>query len=421
MTRHIARCALLLLLAAPILAGPLAAQPLEAAPAAPPVEELVARALERAPALAARRAAVAAARLMEVPAAALPDPMVEGMLQNADFPDYTVGSEDMSMAGVELRQPLPYPGKRRARGEAAAAATALRAAELAAEERRVAAAVRSIYARLYALDRERETLAAARELVELLAATAAARYATGESEQEAVVKAQLQVSRLGEQLDDLAAERAAMGAELDRWLDLPAGAALGDVAALPSPSPPASGWEETALAAAPEVVVAQAAVAAAERRLALARLDLKPDFAPAAGLASRGSLGAVLTLRFGVELPFWRQRKQGPMVRAAEEELEVARQELRDAEAVAGAEAARLGARWLQAERQMLRYREAILPQSSTALDAARSSYLAGRGDFSTVIEDFDLWLQARVQLARREADRFAAWAELERLTGGAP
>ncbi len=420
MTRHFARC-VLLLLAAAVFPGPLAAQPAEPAQEAPAVEELVARALERAPALAARRAAVAAARLMEVPATALPDPMVEGMLQNADFPDYTVGSEDMSMAGVELRQPLPYPGKRRARGEAAAAATALRAAELAAEERRVAAAVRILYARLYALDRERETLAAARELVELLAATAAARYATGESEQEAVVKAQLQVSRLGEQLDDLAAERAATAAELDRWLDLPAGPPLGDVAALPAPPPSAPGPEESALAAAPEVAVARAAVAAAERRLAVARLDLKPDFAPAAGLASRGSLGAVLTLRVGVEIPFWRQRKQGPMVRAAEEELEMARQELRDAEAVVRVEAARLGARRLQAERQVLRYREAILPQSSTALDAARSSYLAGRGDFSTVIEDFDLWLQARVQLARREADRFAAWAELERLNGGAP
>ena len=44
-----------------------------------------------------------------------------------------------------------------------------------------------------------------------------------------------------------------------------------------------------------------------------------------------------------------------------------------------------------------------------------------GRGDFSTVVEDFNLWLEARVQLARREADRFAAWAGLEALTGGQP
>jgi hypothetical protein len=35
------------------------------------------------------------------------------------------------------------------------------------------------------------------------------------------------------------------------------------------------------------------------------------------------------------------------------------------------------------------------------------------------VIEDFNLWLEARVQLARREADRFTAWAELQQLVHG--
>jgi len=32
------------------------------------------------------------------------------------------------------------------------------------------------------------------------------------------------------------------------------------------------------------------------------------------------------------------------------------------------------------------------------------------------VIEDFNLWLDARVELARRESSRFATWAELETL-----
>jgi outer membrane protein TolC len=61
------------------------------------------------------------------------------------------------------------------------------------------------------------------------------------------------------------------------------------------------------------------------------------------------------------------------------------------------------------------------MPQTSAAFDAARSSYLAGRGDFSAVVEDFNLWLEARVQLARREADRFAAWAEIQSLKGELP
>lgn len=397
-----------------------------AAAIAPPVEELVAQALERSPALAARRAAVAAAQEMEAPARALPDPIAEGMLQNAGFPDFTVGTEEMSMAGVEVRQSLPYPGKRAARGEAAQADTAVRRAELAETESRVAAEVRALYAKLYALDSERQSHVASRELMDLLAATARARYSSGESDQEAVLKAQLQGSRLGEHLDDLESERAALVAELNRWLGRPGSAPLGEVRELPVLAAVSEeALEAAAVAASPAVQVARAAVAAAERRLAVSRLDLKPDFAPVAGLATRGSLGPVLTLRFGVELPFWKSRKQEPRIRAAEQKLEEAHQELADAEAMARAEAARVAVRRQQAERQIVRFREAIVPQTRAALNAARASYLAGGGDFSTVIEDFGLWLDARVQLARREADRFSAWADLQRLApasaGGQP
>ncbi len=374
----------------------------------PSADELVRMALAGSPALAALRESLAATREMERPAIALPDPMVEGMFQNENFPDYTVGKMPMSMIGVEVRQSLPYPGKRRARGEAAAAETALRAARVAALEARITAEVRVLYGKIYAVDRERQALTAAHELVDMLSATAASRYASGGTEQEAVLKAQLQVSRLGEQLEDLAAERAAMVAELGRWLGRPV--TLGEITELPKVS------LDQQEATSADIEVARAAVALAERRLAAARLDLKPDFSPSAGLAGRGPLGAVLTLRFGVELPFWKTNKQEPMIRAAEREVEMARQELRDAEAMTAAETARLAARRQQAERQVTLFREAIVPQSSAVLDAARTSYLAARGDFSTVIEDFGLWLEARTQLARREADLYTTWAELQRL-----
>ncbi len=402
-----------------LIAAPAAAQVPDAGAPAPPVDALVAEALAKSPALAAVRSRTAAAREMESPAATLPDPMVEAMVQNADFPSYTIGSEDMSMAGFEVRQPLPYPGKLRSRAAAARAETALREAGIADLERRIAAEVRSLYARLYALDRERASLTAARELVELMSATASARYASGQSEQEALIKAQLQVTRLEERLDDLAAERQARVAELNRWLDRPGGKPLGEVTALPAAAAPPAALDAQAVEGSSRVRVAHAAVEAAERRVETSRLDLKPDLTPAAGLAYRGALGPVLTLRLGVELPFRKSRRQEPMIRAAEAELETARQELRDAEAMVRSEAARMAADWEKADRQILRYREGILPQTSTALDAARSSYLTGRGDFSTVVEDFNLWLEARVQLARREADRFAAWAALESLTGG--
>lgn len=386
------------------------------ATAAPPVEDLVAAAIERSPTLVVLREKLAAAREMVAPAGALPNPMMELMLQDVSFPTYTVGDEEMSMIVPAVRQALPFPGKREARRAVARAVAAMRADELGLLRRQLVAQVRSLYAKVYALDQERTALSAARELLDMLAATAAARYSVGEAEQEAVVKAQLEVSRLEERSDDLDAERSTLVAALNRLLDRAGAAPLGRVTALPPVEAPPRPWEDAVLATSAEVGVRRAAVAAAERRLSLARLDLKPDFTTGTAIGLRGGFDPVVTLSVGVELPFWRHDNQQPMIRAAEHEVEMARAEVREAEAAARFEAARLRAEWERASRQVVRYSEALLPQSSAAVDAARSSYLAGRGDFSTVVEDFRMWLEARSELARREADRFMTWAELDAL-----
>jgi cobalt-zinc-cadmium efflux system outer membrane protein len=381
---------------------------------APPVERLVAEALSQAPSLAALRARLAAARDMVAPAGSLPDPTVELVLQDMGFPKWTVGVQEMSMIGPEVRQDLLYPGKRDARREAASAEAVTRGKELEQLQREVAAQVRTLYARVYTLDNERRALVAARELLDLLAATAAARYAAGEAEQEAVIKAQLQGSRVGERLDDLVAERQGLVSALNRLLDRAGDAALGQVEVLP-PVPEAShSWAELAEANAPVVAAKEAALRAAERRLEAARLELKPNLMAGAGVFLRGQFDPAVTLSFGVEWPMWRKEKQGPIVRAAEQDLVATSEELRDAKAAARGDAARLAVEVRRAGSQIVRYRQAIVPQTSAAVDAARSSYLAGRGDFSTAIEDFREWLNARTQLAAREAERFIAWSQLQ-------
>jgi outer membrane protein TolC len=110
----------------------------------------------------------------------------------------------------------------------------------------------------------------------------------------------------------------------------------------------------------------------------------------------------------------------GHAIRAAEHTAEAARFAVGEAQAEARAEATRLAAEWERAQAQILLYREGLLPQSQAALDAARASFTAGRGDFSTVIEDFQMWVEARAELASREADRFRTWAEAEALTSPA-
>lgn len=384
---------------------------------APPLEALVAEALERSPALAALRAEVAARRELESPAGALPDPMLETALQNVRF-EPTLGDDENTMLGFEARQGVPYPGKRASARAAAVAATASAMAELSVLERHVAVEIGTLYARLYAVDREAEALAAAGELVDLLGEVAQSRYATGSADQEGVLKAQLRALRISESRGDLASERLALVAELNRWLDRAGNASLGVVDSLPDVPPIATDAESLAVAGSAEVALAEAALAEAERRVELARLELKPNFSVGAGFATRGGLDPLVIARLGVELPFWRRQKQLPRVRAAELQLEAARRQVAEAEAMARAEAARLRSMWANADQQVSRYREGILPLSSAALDAARATYLTGRGDFSTVIENFNLWLEVRIGLARREADAFSAHAAFVHLAG---
>src|SRR3954453_3128018 len=80
-------------------------------PAAPPVDDLVREALARSPAIAARGAAVEAQEQRHAAAGALPDPGIDVELQNVGL-GWSVGAEEMSMLSAEVRQPLPWPGKR---------------------------------------------------------------------------------------------------------------------------------------------------------------------------------------------------------------------------------------------------------------------------------------------------------------------
>jgi outer membrane protein TolC len=384
----------------------------------PSVDQLVRQAIERAPSVAALRARLVSAREQVAPAGALPDPMVGVMYQSMGPPWAPMGP--MSMAQVEVSQGLPYPGKRRARRDAAEAEAAVRAADIEELRAKLAAEVRTTYARLYALDQERSAVVAAVEFAGLLRAAASARYASGLGEQEPLIKIELEQSRLGERAADLRAGRAALVAAMARVVGDDK-LEMGTVESLPEPSVASQALLERALAGAPELRTAHAMIDAANRKIDAAQREGKPNFllGLAGGATTTGD--PIITLRAGVELPLWGGSKQDPLIRAAQSDAEASRQELRAAEQRVREQLTGLVAQWVRDGEQIARYRDAIIPQSSRAFEAARGAYTTGRGDFLTVVADFRSWLDARVGLARREADRFMTWAELEALLAAPP
>jgi cobalt-zinc-cadmium efflux system outer membrane protein len=392
--------------------------------AAPPVEELVARALANAPSIAARRARIAAAQAAARAADVLPDPMLEFEVKDANFPRWTLGEDQMSMIGATIRQPLVSKGRKASRVAAASAEIEVRQSEASAVAAELAAAVQTGYSRLYAVDRERAILRDSEELARLLAETAMARYASGASDQAVVLRAQLERTRVAERAADLEADRLMLVVAVNRLLNQPPNTPLGEVRDLPEPQSPAAapaGLAEAAATQAPSVSVRMADVVAATRRVEMLKEELHPNWTVGGSFFWQGGVDRVVSVTVGVDFPWRKERNQQPLIAASERELEAARFELADTAAAMQAEAARLAVDIKRTEDQIVRYRSGLLPQSSAALDAARASYLGGRGDFASVLDEFRRWTEIRVELARREASRFAARAQLDILVNKEP
>jgi outer membrane protein TolC len=386
---------------------------------APPVEELVAKALAASPSLAARRARLDAAQLA-VRAADVPaDPMVEFEYRDAGFPKWTVGSDPMSMIGASIRQPLLTRGRKNARRGLAEADVDVRRAEAGQSAADLATAVRTTYAELYAIDRERAILDDSREIARLLAETAMSRYAAGATDQASVLRAQVEQTRVSQRGVDLEARRTVLVASINRLLNQPPDTPLGEVRALPAPPPFSDSLArlpDLAAAHAADVSARQADVSAAARRVEIARAELQPNYTVGGGLYWQGGVDRVVSVTFGVEWPARKSRKQLPLLAASERDLEAAQRDLEDAAAGMRAEAARLVADIERDDRQIEQYQSALLPQSAAAFDAVRASYLTGSGDFSSVLDEFRRWTEARVELVGLEAGRFALQSQLAAL-----
>lgn len=417
----IIRLAALLVLLIPLLHGNGYAVETNDAASAPPVEDLVAAALENSPAAGALRARFAASKELVEPASSLPDPELEFSLEENIS---SLSSPVFGKGEIIIKQAFPYPGKRSTLEKTAGAESEMEYGNLIDTERQITKDVRTAYASLYAIDSESAALNIALELVKMLEATAAMRYSVGEGEQESQIKAQIELSRLNERMNDIAAERSGMTAMLNRLLGRSGKLPVGKVRALPQISISHEGiesLEKSALANSPSVFIKKAAIKSAELRLESAELDLRPDFFAGAGVAFDSEYDPMLVLSFGMTLPVWQKSKQKPLWRAAGHKLEEARKNLKETESVISSEVASLYAKWNRDREQIIRYREAIIPQTSAALNSARTSYIAGRADFSVVIEDYRLWIDAVAQLARRESDRFVTWAAIDALTASFP
>src|SRR5512146_1794447 len=236
-------------------------------------------AMKANPMLGAARLAADAAAQRVGPAGTLPDPQLQFGLMNRMIRQFGSTMDPMTMNQVQLMQMLPWPGKlgnaRRAAQHTAGAARA----DADDQALMLAAQVRMAYFEVGAADRSLDVMRRTQGLLRDFLQVSTTMYAVGDAVQQDVLRAQVEVARMGEEITRMEQERVAMAARLNALLGREAGVPIPAVE-LPEPGPelaPADSLIALALTHRPALRAGAERVSAADAVLAGARRELYPD------------------------------------------------------------------------------------------------------------------------------------------------
>jgi outer membrane protein TolC len=374
------------------------------------------------PRIAAANALAAAAEARIAPARRPPDPQLQFGLMNRSLPGFGL-SDPLGMNQIQLMQMVPFPGKLGLAGRVAAeraGAQRERSAEVGWDTR--ARAAMEFY-EIYRLDRSiavaQETLRLLRDLGE----TARTMYGVGQGQQADVLRAQVEIARMDEEITRMQVERVAAAARLNALLDRGADQVVGPpvLPRFPDSLPPLETLTAEAQAGRPMVKAGEADVRSAEAGVRLARREIWPDLTLGVQYGQRPmpeGTDHMISLMVGVTVPVFAGSRQLAMRREAEAMRLMASADLEGMRADTRGRVAELYAAVQRSRRLAELYRGTILPQSRATVTSSLSSYRVGAIDFSTLLDNQMTVNRYRQELYQLNAEQGQALAELEMLLG---
>jgi outer membrane protein TolC len=384
------------------------------------LDDAVSTALAQNPAVQAARYAAEAERLKVPQARSLPEPSL-GIGWMGNITPFSVQQGDpSSYRGVSAMQTIPYPGKLRLRGEIASQDAGAAQTGVETIQRQIATEVRAAFYDYWYYDRALETTQKNKDLLDELAQIAESRYRVGKGIQQDILKSQVEVSMLLQKLTVLEQQRATAQAQLNALLGNPPDTAL----------PPAAPVEPAALTYTlddlyklagrndPELHRMQQMTRRNQLAVELARKDYRPDLSVGYMYEQRPAMPDMHGFTFTVDLPVFYKSRQREAVEQATDER-IGTEHSRDArhnQLYFELKEQYLAA---QASDQLLKlFVQAVIPQSSLALESSMSAYQTGSADFATVLGNFTTIVNYETDYYREVANYQTALARMEALTG---
>jgi outer membrane protein TolC len=411
------RVAATLALLALIAVGPAGAQ---ARPDSLTLQSVYAQLVSGTPRIAAALASARAAEARIDPARRPPDPELQFGLMNRRLPGF--GLDDvLGMNQIQLMQMVPIAGQlglaaQVERGRTAAAGA--RADDVRWEER--ARAAMAFY-ELYETDQSIAVALETQRLLRDIVTTTATMYAVGEARQPDVLRAQVELARMTEEILRMEAMRAGAAARLNAVLDRPAETAVPSpvLPAFPAELPPRASLERLALAHRPMLLAGAEDVHAAEAAERLAAREIWPDLSLGVQYGWRpmdDGADHMVSLMVGFRLPIWAGSRQMAMRRETRAMREMTSADLAAMAAATRGRVGELDAEVRRARTLLQLYRTTILPQAGATVASALTAYRVGGVDFMTLLDARMGENRYRQEIVRLEGQLGRAIAELEML-----
>lgn len=361
---------------------------------------------------------------MPTQAATLPDPQVVLQQVNVGSPRPFAGfsNSDFSYIGLGVSQDIPYPGKLRLRGELVKKDAEVAEQKVEMVRRAILSELKRAYFRTAFLAKQRTILEDDRQLLHQVEQAAEIRYRSGMGNQQEVLQAQLEQSKLLREITANQLEADRLQAELKQLLGRTQ-TSPDVVTEETGESPAARSYEELISAAQsnnPQISGAQKSVDRQKVAIEIAKKDFYPDF-NAQFMWQRtdpSQFRAYYQFTIGARIPIYRKKKLQPELAQAEIEKDRSLSEL---EAQSQEVSAMLRREYAAAEQSaaLLKiYREALLPQAKAELQAGFAAYQSSRQDFQALLASFLDVLKLDEEYWETLSEHETALGQIEELTG---
>ena len=353
---------------------------------------------------------------------------VERIPQARTLPDPSLNydleaMQDSRQHMVTLNQTFPWFEKLSLRAAVAREEADVARQRYQAEKLNLDFRVKDAYYEYYYLGRAIAVVRENRDLVKYLEEVVRTRYKAAAAGHPDVIRAQVELGKLDDQLRSLEDLHKPALARLNAALNRPAASPLAWPPSAPYEAVGADDVEILARLAEenPDLKAMDHEIARERRSVDLAGKDYLPDWMVGAGYMSERMSGdgtdEGVTVMTGITLPIWRE-KYAAGVREAQARHEAALRARTDRANALGAEVQMVLYRVRDAARKINLYHDTLLPKARESLKATEAAYRAGQATFTDLVDAERVLLEFRLASERALADHAQRRAELEMLVG---